>query len=183
MHPSEPAWYCLRSQPKHEHIAAANLRAVEGVEVYNPRLRLRRVTRNGPMWFTESLFPNYLFARFALLPLLDAVRYTSGVKHVVQFGGRWPTVPDTDIAELRVRMGESDCLEQAPDMRPGEEINIVLGPFAGLTAVVQRYLPGKQRVRVLMELLGRSSAVDLSIDLVKPIRRYPEPLLVGYAAA
>src|SRR5260221_229769 len=28
---AEPAWYCLRSQPKHEHIAAAYLRLLDGV--------------------------------------------------------------------------------------------------------------------------------------------------------
>ena len=43
------AWFCLRSQPKHEHIAAGHLRQIEGVEVFNPRIRFTRPTRVGPI--------------------------------------------------------------------------------------------------------------------------------------
>src|SRR5256885_9917179 len=41
------AWYCARTQPKHEHIAAANLRKRLGLDVFHPRLRLERATRRG----------------------------------------------------------------------------------------------------------------------------------------
>src|SRR5687768_2875491 len=58
------AWFCLRSQPRHEHIAARQLAQMSDVEVFNPRIRFARPTRHGPAWVTESLFPNYLFARF-----------------------------------------------------------------------------------------------------------------------
>src|ERR1039458_7771599 len=61
-----PAWFCIRSQPKHEHIAAAHLKREPGIEVYLPRVRFKRATRRGPVWFTEAFFPNYLFARFDL---------------------------------------------------------------------------------------------------------------------
>ena len=30
------AWYCIRSQPRHEHIAAANLRRHHQIEVFIP---------------------------------------------------------------------------------------------------------------------------------------------------
>lgn len=59
------AWFCLRSQPKHEKIAATHLlRTIAGIEVFSPRLRIRRQTRRGVVWFVEALFPGYLFARF-----------------------------------------------------------------------------------------------------------------------
>src|ERR1051325_8861904 len=79
----EPAWYCIRSQRKREHFAAAHLRQIQGVEVFNPQLRLVRSTRRGRVWSTESLFPNYLFARFELEKFLERVRYTPSVKGVV----------------------------------------------------------------------------------------------------
>ena len=41
----EPLWFCLRTQPKHEHIAAATLTRNLGLEVFHPRLRLERATR------------------------------------------------------------------------------------------------------------------------------------------
>src|SRR5262245_37940374 len=98
---SARAWFCVRSQPKHEHIAAAHLARFDDVEVFNPRIRFARSTRKGPTWVIESLFPNYLFARFHWKSGLSKVRYSPGLSHVVHFGTRWPTVPDGVIEQLR----------------------------------------------------------------------------------
>src|ERR1043166_9701891 len=80
------AWFCLRSQPKHEHIAARHLRQIENVEVFNPRIRFPRSTPAGKVIVTESMFPNYLFARFDWKLLLTRVHYAPGVSGVVHFG-------------------------------------------------------------------------------------------------
>lgn len=175
--PGAPAWYCIRSQQKHEHIAAANLRQFEGVDVFNPRLRVRRATPKGSIWQHEPLFPNYLFARFALEPLLDPVRYTAGVNYVVHFGHRWPAIPDPAIEELRLSFEGGESLDQVPEFAPGDEVNIVEGPFLGFTAVVQRYLPAAQRIRVLLHVLGQATPVELSAGQVTGPRRYPSVLL------
>ncbi|HXO97259.1 MAG TPA: transcription termination/antitermination NusG family protein, partial [Chthoniobacterales bacterium] len=60
---AESAWYCLRAQPKREHIAAAHLRILQGVTVFCPRIRFQRATQRGLVWVTEAMFPGYLFAR------------------------------------------------------------------------------------------------------------------------
>src|SRR5437867_11739079 len=101
MHSREPAWYCIRSHPKHEHIAAANLKKLPAVEVFFPQLRFIRATRRGWMRTIEPLFPTYLFARFALASSLDKVRYTHSVTAVVQFADEIPAIPDSIIEELR----------------------------------------------------------------------------------
>ena len=91
---AEPiAWFCLRSQPRHEHIAARQLALMSDIEVFNPRIRFARPTRHGPVWVTESLFPNYLFARFDWREALNKVHYAPGVSGIVHFGSRWPIVP------------------------------------------------------------------------------------------
>src|ERR1039458_10254477 len=95
------AWFCIRSHPKHEHIAAAHLKREPDIEVYLPRVRFKRATRRGPVWFTEALFPNYLFARFDLAACLRRVCCARGVRGVVHFGDRWPIVPEGVIGELR----------------------------------------------------------------------------------
>src|SRR4051812_39797088 len=101
MHQTEAAWFCIRSRPKHEHIAAAHLRQLPGVEVFNPRLRFLRSTRRGRALVTESLFPNYLFARFVLNAALDRVSHASGVNTVVRFGDRVPAIPHEVIHDLQ----------------------------------------------------------------------------------
>ena len=77
------AWFCIRSQPKYEHLAAAHLQREPGFEVYLPRIRFKRATRRGPVWFTEALFPNYLFARFDPAACLRRVCHARGVRGVV----------------------------------------------------------------------------------------------------
>ena len=57
------AWYCARTKPKHEHIAAANVRRNLGLEVFHPRLRIERTTRRGLVRNVETLFPCYIFIR------------------------------------------------------------------------------------------------------------------------
>src|SRR5580698_9490241 len=101
---SKVAWFCLRSQPKHEHIAAAHLQQNQ-VEVFFPRIRFKRTTRKGPAWVTEALFPNYLFARFDWGNSLRLVCHSPGVSGVVHFGQNWPVIPEEAIEEMRVCLG------------------------------------------------------------------------------
>src|SRR5215471_12809856 len=102
------AWFCVRTQPKHEHIAAAQLRKDLGLDVFLPRIRFRRVTRSGPAWVTEALFLGYLFTRFDLALSVRRVQAVRGVRGVVRFGDRWPVIPDSVISELRTAVGAED---------------------------------------------------------------------------
>ena len=160
--PPRAAWFCVRTHPKHEHIAAGHLRQDTAVEVFLPRVRFRRATRLGPAWTTEALFQNYLFARFDLETSLRRVQHGRAVRGVVHFGSRWPVIPDSVIEELRIAMGESDLRVISDDLQPGETVQIAAGPFSGLEAVVTRLMPGPQRVAVLLEFLGRQTVVELS---------------------
>lgn len=163
---SEPAWFCIRSQPKREHIAAGNLSQIEGVEVFNPRLRVRRNTRRGPVWFAESLFPNYLFARFLVQSMLDQIRYSHGVSGVVHFGSQWPVVPEEVIDDLKSYLDGDQIKEIAEALVPGDQVRVITGAFNGLSAVVLKVLPPKQRVELLMNFLGRTTKVELGLSSV-----------------
>ncbi|MEN9574414.1 MAG: hypothetical protein RL514_2269 [Verrucomicrobiota bacterium] len=156
-----PAWFCVRSQLKHEHIAAGRLRLLPGVDVFCPRVRFQRATRRGKVWFTEAMFPNYLFARFELRDL-RLIQAANGVAGVVHFGDYFPPVAEEIIAELRTALDDSD-LKVFPDaVQPGDEVVIADGTFMGITAVVQRLLPAKDRVRVLLEFLGRPVETEIA---------------------
>lgn len=155
-------WFCVRTLPKHEHIAAAQLRQQSpDIEVFLPRIRYQRNTRRGPAWVTEALFLNYLFARFELTSRLRQVQSARGVRGVVHFGARWPAIPDAAIDELKAAMGADAVKILSRDLRPGDEVEIAGGAFFGLAAVVSRVMPGRQRVSVLLDFLGRQTTVEL----------------------
>ena len=155
-----PAWYCIRSQLKHEHIAAGHLRQ-GGVETFLPRISFKRTTRQGPQWTTEALFPSYLFARFSLKESLRFVQHAHGVSNVLHFGHIWPTIPDAEIDVLRSMIRDDSIHVISPEVEPGHEVQITEGAFQGLRAVVSRVMPSRQRVKVLLEFLGRQTEAEV----------------------
>ena len=157
------AWLCLQAQPKHEHIAAGHLRRMEEVEVFLPRIRFKRATRQGAVWVTEALFPGYLFARFDWQVSRRQVEYASGVRDIVHFGDYMPAIPDVVIGELREIFGATELRTLSGELIPGDCVQITEGALRGLRGVVDRIMPGRERVAVLMELLGRETAVELPI--------------------
>ena len=164
--PPVTEWFCLRSQPKHEHIAAAHLRQLAGVEVFLPRIRFKRATVRGAVWTTEALFPGYLFSRFAWPAELRAIQHARGVSGVVRFGERWPTIAPEIIADLRTAMGAEELRVLDAALAPGDVVRIAEGSMRGLLAVVAQVRSGRDRVAVLMEFLGRQTKVELPVSAV-----------------
>jgi transcriptional antiterminator RfaH len=164
---TSPSWFCVRTQPRHEHIAAAGLRRNLELEVFLPRVRFKRSTRKGVVWVTEALFASYLFARFDPAITLRRVQTARGVAGVVHFGLHWPTIPDEVINSLRALMGDAELHVIAHEFSPGDEVEIGAGAFYGLQAVVTRVVPGRQRVAVLLDFLGRQTTLELAdTDLI-----------------
>lgn len=155
------AWFCLRTQPKHEQIAAVHLTQFARIEIFHPRIRFTRSSRRGPVTVIESLFPNYLFARFDWHTELNLVQYTNGVSHIVHFGNHWPTISDDLILELRELFGAEEIRTIPASPCVGDSVLVSAGVFEGLEAIVTRVMPGSQRVAVLLDFLGRQSMVEL----------------------
>jgi transcriptional antiterminator RfaH len=168
-----PSWYCLRTHAKHEHVAAAHLRQIPEVSVFNPQLRMLWFTRRGRMQRMESLFPNYLFARFNLESTLERVKYTPTVKSVLQFGGMVPAIPDAVIEDLRQTMADSASVVFTEGPVMGEEVEIGCGPLEGLKGKVISVRPSKERVKVLLDILGRYVPAELSLECVLYRKRDP----------
>jgi transcriptional antiterminator RfaH len=163
---TEPAWYCLRSQPKHEHIAAAHLRLLEDVTVFCPRIRFKRATRQGLVWVTEAMFPGYLFARFKLAAMQRQVMYAHGVSGIVRFADRYPTIEEGSLAQLQNHTGSEGVKQLNYDLSEGDRVKIVDGAFMGLEAVVTQVLSAKERVKILMDFLGRTMEAEVQCSSV-----------------
>ena len=179
--PHAEQWYCLRSQPKHEHIAAAKLREL-GFSVLNPIVRVPRKRRDRVIWVSEAMFPCYLFVRCTLRDALDRVQFTVGAKGFVRFGDEIPTIPNEAIEHLRAAMGNEEAVTLGPSLRVGDEVVIEAGPFYGFSAIVQSYHPASHRVRVLLDLLGQRILADFNGDCVTGRREYPASLMVSHSA-
>ena len=151
----------MRTQPKHEHIAAANLAKNLGLEVFHPRLRIERATRRGAVRVIEPLFPCYLFVRCSLDECLDQIRYVNGVSNLVHFGQKIPCIADAVIEELQQCFETDEPMAVADHLYPGAEVTVAEGSFLGFRGVVVRMLPARQRVQILLDFLGRTTVAEV----------------------
>jgi transcriptional antiterminator RfaH len=164
------AWYCARTKPKHEHIAAANLRKHLQLRVFHPRLQIKRNTRRGVVQVIESLFPSYIFVHCQLGEQQDEIRYCHGISSLVHFGRDIPQVPDGIIRELQACFENQDLLTVEARLVPGDEVTVVTGAFSGMQACVLRNLPARSRVQILLDILGRSTQVEVERNMVVLVR-------------
>ena len=169
----EARWYCVRLQPRREHVAAAHLQRLREVEVYCPQIRIKRSGRGSVSWVTEALFPGYLFARFRFAQWHRDVHYAHGVSHIVRFGQMYPNVPEAWMADLHQQFGVEPVKEVTPPLSVGSEVKIVGGPFGGLASVVTQLRAGAQRGRVLLDLLGQTVEAELPTERVLPETVHP----------
>jgi transcriptional antiterminator RfaH len=166
------AWFCLRAQPKREHIAAACLRQTCEAEVFCPRVRFRKQTNRGPVWFVESMFPGYLFSRFDYTAIHRRIRQSPAISGFVQFGEGLALLPDTLVAEIKRCIDNDEILTVDPSLKPGQNVQIVQGPFRGLEALVSRLITPKERVEILIEWMGRTIHVEAGTEDLLPLTNH-----------
>jgi transcription antitermination factor NusG len=166
-----PAWFCLKVQPKREHLAATGLRREMGIACFSPRLRFRKMTRRGTVWFVEAMFPAYLFAHFVYADQQRRVLHAPSIRGIVQFGEQVAIVAPEAIASIQQYAGEEEIVTVDPEIEVGHTVQIVDGPFRGLHALVTRVLPAKERIRVLLAFLGRSVETEVPAPIVLSVER------------
>lgn len=169
-HPdSKPRWYCVRTQPKREAVAASQIE-VRGVEVFAPRIRFKRRTPRGKVWFEESLFPGYIFARFE--PLMQrAVASAVGVRGLVKFAGECAMVPEWIIDTLRDETaGEKVVvIPDEPCVQAGDEAVVAEGALMGLQAVITQVMSGGERVKILLDMMGTSVEAVVPLNTLEKV--------------
>ena len=163
----EARWYVLRTRTKSEHIAAAGLERHSDVEIYCPRLRFQRMTARGKVFFIEALFPGYIFARFCADDRLRTVKFGNAIVDILKFGTQYANISNHVIDQIRDEMGRRDIrtIEVLPE--PGEEVEICAGPFNGMNGVVTRMRDSAQRLRLLLNFLGRVNEIEVATSNVK----------------
>ena len=167
-------WYCVKTQPKRENIAYGALAALPDIEAFFPRVRYRRTLARGPRAVVEALFPGYLFVRFAPARKIRAVRYARGVSYIVRQGREFAPVPETIIGALR-SLAETQVMELPPEpWKLGEKVRVITGIFRGASGKVAGLVPARQRVQILLELLGQENRVELPLDALE--QRHSHPL-------
>ncbi len=163
-------WYVVHTKPRQEARAEENLRA-QGYEVYVPQLKTAKRRRGKWVDVIEPLFPRYAFIHLtAFEDNFAPIRSTYGVSQLLRFGESPATVPDSLIESLRIgeELSGGAYLESSRIFEKGAEVTIVEGPLAGIKGIVQCD-SGKERVVLLLNLLGRENKAQVPRDSIVPI--------------
>lgn len=156
-------WYALRSKPRMEDMVWQQLVAKE-LETFYPRLRVHPVNPRSKK--IKPYFPGYLFVKVDLeetgISFLKWMPHTLGL---VSFGGEPAQVPDNLIFALKKRVQEiNDAGGEVFDgLQSGDTVYIHSGPFKGYEAIFDSRVPGKERVRVLLQLLDQKRSIPAEI--------------------
>jgi transcriptional antiterminator RfaH len=151
-------WYCIRAKPRQENVASATLSTLDQVDVFLPRTQRARKAKSSPL---KPLFPGYFFARFDPVQHLRNVHYARGVAYIVTRKGVPVHVHPQVMIELRLL--SPDGIVEIPDQphKIGDNIKVISGLFKGDEGVVTQLIPARERVRVLFEILGRPTEVEI----------------------
>jgi len=166
-------WFCVRTKRFTERAVSSTLRADGNLEVFCPFLRFKRPRRSGQIWVCEALFPNYLFVRMDYTKSWRLVLSTRGVTKIVSFGGTPSIVPDSIINELRSSVRENETITIEPSFSVGSEVEISQGPLQGIRAIITRVCPARNRINILLQILGAEREVEIHPDQILPEKIHP----------
>jgi transcription elongation factor/antiterminator RfaH len=157
-------WYVVYSKPRKEEFALFHLWR-KGLETFFPRLLLPHssLTRQRIV----PLFPNYLFVQLRAYEEYNYVRWSPGVRCVVNFNGTLIPIEDEIIRFLKQKANPEGILEAHSSLVAGKEVRIIGGPFEGLVGLIQNPPDARGRVRVLLELLGRQVKAEVPVRLLE----------------
>ena len=157
-------WAAAQLQPQRDGLALQCLRQA-GFETYAPRLREPRIARGRKVTRTPLLFVSYVFVLIELQ--WHTARWAPGVVRLVMNGVGPAAVPAAVIEDLKAReTGGLIDLPRPPKFRPGDRLRVTRGPFAGHVGLYAGMKP-RERVEVLLAILGGSQRVTLSADAVE----------------
>jgi transcriptional antiterminator RfaH len=157
------AWYALRTKPHKEQIVRHQVQDL-GLEAFYPRVQANPVNPRAQK--TKPYFPGYILTKADLeITGLNTFQYMPHANGLVCFGGEPGIIPEAVIDNLRRYLAELRESDQEPigQFRWGDQVRIHVGPLEGYQAIFDHRLPGKHRVKVLLELIGgRQVPLELS---------------------
>lgn len=166
----ESSWYAVQTKPRQEDRVRSWLHERAGLSVFLPKVQVVRKRGSRRVTVIEPLFPSYLFVRMRLDPdPWYTVKWTRGVKRIVANGEVPTPVPVEVVNMLRERCEDGEIIQWQPGLQAGVTVHVVHGPYAGLQGILERPSSRAERVRVLLQLMGCLTPVEVDvvdIDLV-----------------
>lgn len=171
----EPKWYIVHTYSGHEMKVKTSLEKIvenSGMEdlitdVVVPTEEVVK-KRNGKKKIVEKkLFPGYVAVKMIITnESWYVVRNTKGVLGFV--GPDAKPVPLSDDEVINMGLEEKGAVVTI-NMKVGDEVNVLSGPFEEFNGKIEQINSDKKTVKVLISMFGRETPVELDFDQVEKV--------------
>jgi transcriptional antiterminator NusG len=162
-------WYAIHTYSGYEEKVAESIRQrAESLDMKDkiyqvlvPKEKMIEI-KNGKRKVVEKrIFQGYVMVEMKLTE--DAwyiVRNTPSVTGFVGTGTEPTPVENEEIEKIMKRMGKDEPKHKM-DYKIGDVVNIIDGPFKGFDGAVNEIDPAKGKLKVLVNMFGRETPVEL----------------------
>ncbi|MBB6284355.1 transcription termination/antitermination protein NusG [Geobacillus subterraneus] len=176
----EKNWYVVHTYSGYENKVKANLeKRVESMGMQDKIFRVvvpeetETDIKNGKRKTTKKkVFPGYVLVEMVMTDdSWYVVRNTPGVTGFVGSSGAGskPTpLMEEEVKMILKRMG-MPLAEVDVDYEVNETVRIKEGPFANFTGKIEAIDPDKQKVKLLVDMFGRETRVELEFSQIEKI--------------
>lgn len=117
----------------------------------------------------RKFFPGYMLVKMDLTD--ESWHLIKGTPKVTGFVGGTtnpPSIPDDEVERLTTRIQSGEMQATPKDLFDrGENVRVNGGPFAGFQGIIEDVNPEKGRLRVMVSIFGRATAVELDLNQVE----------------
>jgi len=171
------AWYVIHTYSGYEDNVARNLKQrIESMdmqelifEVMVPIEKKIKIKAGKRIVVEEKIYPGYVLVE---MMVTDAswyvVRNTPNVTGFIGLGTTPTPVDPAEIEMLKKRMGVAEP-KYKMDLKVGESVKIVDGPFKEFDGKVDGVDEAKGKVKVLVSIFGRETPVELDFLQINKI--------------
>ena len=156
----EASWHIVQLKPGGATLAERNL-GRQGFGVFFPRRDVTRQSGGRLVSRSEALFPGYGFVAIGSNAPWRAINSTYGVARLLMTPDRTPAKVPNDFMKILQSRCNQGVLTTPPEIAPGHQVRISVGPFADMMARIERLEP-LGRVTVLLELMSQTVRLSLS---------------------
>ncbi|MEA1939581.1 MAG: transcription termination/antitermination protein NusG [Candidatus Caldatribacteriota bacterium] len=168
-------WYVVHTYSGYENKVKLNLdQRVNSMgmqdqiyQVLIPTERVLEVKSGKRKYVQKKVFPGYVVVEMILNNnSWQVVRNTPGVTRFVGAGGKPVPLKQKEIDNILKQMGKGEKVPKL-DIKVGEMVRIVIGPFTGYTGKVREIDFEKSKLKIFISIFGRETSVELDFNDVE----------------
>ena len=174
---SKKRWYIVHTYSGHENKVKVNLeKRVEhmnmGEKIFRvevPQKTITQVKGGKKQEREEKIFPGYVLVEM----IMDddswyVVRHTAGVTKFVGSAKKPIPAKDSEIKKI-IHRSQAQTQQIQLDVKVGEKVRIISGPFAEFVGDITEVYPDKSKVRANVSIFGRETPVELEYKQIQKL--------------